>query len=70
MTDYINKAFTGTIALALIVIAIGLIPISREKQLSNLCREYYAILKSKNDYSLQEKRVNIKIIVNKNRSQC
>ena len=65
MTDSLNKAFTGTIALALIVIAIGLIPFSREKELSNLCREYYAMLKSNNDYSLQKKRDKIKIIANK-----
>ncbi|WP_269615589.1 hypothetical protein [Prochlorococcus marinus] len=40
MTNSLNKAFTGVIALALIVIAVGRIPFSREKELSNLCMEY------------------------------
>ena len=39
MTNSLNKAFTGAIALALIVIVVGRIPFSREKELSNLCRD-------------------------------
>ncbi len=65
MTNSLNKAFTGSIALALIVIAVGRIPFSREKELSNLCREYYAMYLNQNDYSLKEKNSKIKIIANK-----
>tara|TARA_Y100001968_G_C19111794_1_gene597563 strand:- start:429 stop:548 length:120 start_codon:yes stop_codon:yes gene_type:complete len=39
MKNSLSNAFAGTIALAMIVIAVGLIPFSREKELSNLCRE-------------------------------
>ena len=38
MGNSLNKAFTGVIALALVVIAVGRIPFPREKELSNLCR--------------------------------
>ena len=65
MTNSLNKAFTGVIALALIVIAIGRIPFSREKELSNLCREYYTMYLNQNDYSLKEKNAKIKIISKK-----
>ena len=65
MTNSLNKAFTGAIALALIVIAIGRIPFSREKELSNLCREYYAMYLNQNDYSSTEKNAKIKLIANK-----
>ena len=65
MTNSLNKAFTGTIALALIVIAVGLIPYSREKELSNLCREYYTMYINQNDYSLKEKNAKITVIANK-----
>ena len=59
MTKSLNKAFIGIIALALIVIAIGCIPFSREKELSNLCREYYTMYLNQNDYSLKEKTAKI-----------
>ncbi len=49
MTNSLNKAFTGVIALALIVIAIGRIPFTREKDLSNLCREYYTMYLNHNE---------------------
>ena len=65
MTNSLNKAFTGAIALALIVIAIGRIPFSREKELSNLCREYYTMYLNRNDYSSKEKNKKIKVIADK-----
>ena len=65
MTNSLNKAFTGAIALALIVIAVGRIPFSREKELSNLCREYNTMYLNQNDYSLKEKNEKIKVIADK-----
>ncbi len=65
MTNSLNKAFTGVIALALIVIAVSRIPFSREKELSNLCREYYTMYLNQNDYSLKEKNEKIKVIADK-----
>ena len=65
MTNSLNKAFTAAIALALIVIAVGRIPFSREKELTNLCREYYTMYLNQNDYSLNEKKAKIKVIANK-----
>ncbi len=65
MTKSLNKAFTGVIALALTVIAVGRIPFSREKELSNLCREYYTIYLNQNDYSLKEKKAKINLIAKK-----
>ena len=65
MTNSINKAFTGAIALALIVIAVGRIPFSREKELSNLCREYYTMNLNQKDYSLKEKYAKITEIAKK-----
>ena len=65
MSNSFNKAFTGVVALSLIVIAVGRIPFSREKELSNLCREYYTMYINQNDYSLREKNAKIKLIANK-----
>ena len=65
MTNSLNKAFTGAIALALIVMAIGSIQITKEKELSNLCREYYTMYLNQNDYSLKEKNAKISLIVKK-----
>ena len=65
MTNSLNKAFTGAIALALIVIAVARIPFSREKELSNLCREYYTMYLNQNDYSLKGKNTKIKVIAKK-----
>ena len=65
MTNSLNKTFTGVIALALVVIAVGRIPFSREKELSNLCREYYAMYLNQEDYSQNEKTQKIKTIANK-----
>ena len=65
MANSLNKAFTGVIALALIVMAVGRIPFFREKELSNLCREYLTMNINQNDYSLREKNAKIKVIANK-----
>ena len=65
MSNSLYKALTGVIALALIVIAVGRIPFSREKELSNLCREYYTMYLNQNDYSLKEKNTKIKVIAKK-----
>ena len=65
MTNSLNKAFTAAIALALVVIALGRVPFSREKELSNLCREYYTMYLNQSDYSLKEKNDKIRIISNK-----
>ena len=65
MTNSLNKAFTAAIALALIVIAIGRVPFSREKELSNLCREYYVMYLNQSDYSSKVKKKKIRVIANK-----
>ena len=65
MTNSINKALTAVIAFSLVVIAVGRTPFSREKELSNLCREYYTMNLNQNDYSLEEKNSKIKVIANK-----
>ena len=65
MTHSLNKAFIGVIALALIVIAVGRIPFSREKELSNLCREYFTMNLNQNDYSIKEKLTKINVIAKK-----
>ena len=65
MNNSLNKALTGVIALALTVIAVGRIPFSREKELSNLCREYYTMYLNKDDYSPKEKKAKINLIANK-----
>tara|TARA_Y100001968_G_scaffold320789_1_gene354276 strand:+ start:1213 stop:1476 length:264 start_codon:yes stop_codon:yes gene_type:complete len=65
MSNSLNKAFTGVIALSLMVIAVCRIPFSREKELSNLCREYYAMNLNQNSYSSIEKTSKINLIANK-----
>ena len=65
MTTSLEKAFTGVIALALVVMVVERIPFSREKELSNLCREYYAMYLNQEDYSTREKNKKINIIANK-----
>ena len=65
MTYSINNALTAAIALSLIIIALGRVPFSREKVLSNLCREYYTMYLNQNDYSLKEKNLKLKLIANK-----
>ena len=65
MTHFLNRAFTGLISLALIVLAVARIPFSREKELSNLYREYYTMYLNQNDYSLKGKNTKIKVIAKK-----
>ena len=65
MTDFLNRAFTGLISLALIVLAVARIPFSREKELSNLCRVYYTMYLNQNDYSLKEINAKISLIAKK-----
>ena len=65
MLNSLNKALTGVIALTLIVIAVGRIPFSREKELSNLCREYLTMYLNQNDYSKKEKNSKINVIAKK-----
>ena len=65
MTTSLEKAFTGVIALALVVMVVERIPFSREKELSNLCREYYAMYLNQEDYSSKEKTQKIKAIAKK-----
>ena len=65
MTNSLNKAFIAVIALALIVLAIGRVPFSREKELSNLCREYYVMYLNQSDYSSKVKNKKIRLIANK-----
>ena len=65
MNDSLHNAYKGFIALSLVVIAIGRIPFSQEKELSNLCREYYAMYLNQEDYSPQEKAQKIKTIAYK-----
>ena len=49
MGDSVQKACSFITALALSVIAVQLIPFSRDKELSNYCREYLALLKIRPD---------------------
>tara|TARA_B100000579_G_C21999961_1_gene474769 strand:+ start:72 stop:344 length:273 start_codon:yes stop_codon:yes gene_type:complete len=65
MTNSINKALTGVIALALVVIAVCRIPFSREKELSNLCREYYTMTLNEEYYSSKEIETKIQLIAKK-----
>ena len=65
MTNSLNKAFTGIIVLAVMVIAVGRIPFSREKEISNHCREYYTMNLNQKDYSFKEMAKKIKIIAYK-----
>ncbi len=72
MGDSIQKACSFITSLALGVIAVQLIPFSRDKELSNHCREYLAIINvlpgSENEEQEIRKRAIIasKIEVNNN----
>jgi len=65
LSNSINQAFAGVIALALMVIAVGRVPFAREKELYNLCREYYTMELNQSEYSLEEKASKFKLIANK-----
>ena len=55
MGDSVQKACSFITALALSVIAVQLIPFSRDKELSNYCREYLALLKIRPDEEIAQK---------------
>ena len=55
MGDSVQKACSFITALALSVIAVQLIPFSRDKELSNYCREYLALLKVRPDEEIAQK---------------
>ena len=55
MGDSVHKACSFITALALSVIAVQLIPFSRDKELSNYCREYLALLKVRPDKETSQK---------------
>ena len=55
MGDSVHKACSFITALALSVIAVQLIPFSRDKELSNYCREYLALLKIRPDEETAQK---------------
>ena len=57
MGDSVQKACSFITALALSVIAVQLIPFSRDKELSNYCREYLALLKIRPDEETSRKIV-------------
>ncbi len=65
MFSSLNKALTGVITLAFVVLAVSRIPFSREKELSNLCREYYIMNRHEDDYSSNEIDTKVQVIANK-----
>ncbi|KGG12783.1 hypothetical protein EV05_0454 [Prochlorococcus sp. MIT 0601] len=62
MGDSFQKAFLFVNCMALCVIAVQLIPFSREKELSNFCREYYALTKEKDELS-QNSKISSKLVL-------
>ena len=65
MPSSLNNALTGVIALSLVVIALCRIPFSREKELSNLCREYYIMNLNEDYHSSKEIDTKVQVIANK-----
>ena len=63
MGDSVQKAFSFITALALSVIAVQLIPFSRDKELSNYCREYLALLKIRPDEETAQKIIDKRGII-------
>ncbi len=63
MEDSIQKACSCITALALSVIAVQLIPFSRDKELSNYCREYLALLKIRPDKEIAQKIIDKRRII-------
>ena len=55
MGDSVQRACSFITALALSVIAVQLVPFSRDKELSNYCREYLALLKVRPDEETSRK---------------
>ena len=63
MGNSVQKACSFITALALSVIAVQLIPFSRDKGLSNHCREYLALLKVRPDEETSQKIIEKRGIV-------
>ena len=63
MGDSVQKACSFITALALSVIAVQLIPFSRDKELSNYCREYLALLKIRPDEETAQKIIDKRGII-------
>ncbi len=63
MGDSVHKACSFITALALSVIAVQLIPFSRDKELSNYCREYLALLKVRPDKETSQKIIDKRGII-------
>ena len=63
MGDSVQKACSFITALALSVIAVQLIPFSRDKELSNYCREYLALLKVRPDKETSQKIIDKRRII-------
>ena len=63
MGDSVQKACSFITALALSVIAVQLIPFSRDKELSNYCREYLALLKVRPDKETSQKIIDKRGII-------
>ena len=65
MGDSVHKACSFITALALSVIAVQLIPFSRDKELSNYCREYLALLKVRPDEEIAQKIIDKRGVIAK-----
>ena len=65
MENSLDKAITVIAALSLTVIAVELVPFSREKELSNLCREYYVMELNNNEYTREEKKTKVRVLSKK-----
>ena len=63
MGDSVQKACSFITALALSVIAVQLIPFSRDKELSNYCREYLALLKIRPDEETSRKTIEKRVVI-------
>ena len=63
MGDSVEKACSFITALALSVIAVQLIPFSRDKELSNYCREYLALLKIRPDEEIAQKIIDKRAVI-------
>ena len=63
MGNSVQKACSFITALALSVIAVQLIPFSRDKELSNYCREYLALLKIRPDKEIAQKIIDKRRII-------
>ena len=63
MGDSVQKACSLISALALSVISVQLIPFSRDKELSNYCREYLALLKIQPDEGSAQKIIDKRWII-------